>query len=792
MVAARVGDRGGVEEMIELRTAVARLRAVGALAVGALAVGALLATAVTSMPARAAGMTPLVARGSVEQAYATGLAPHGSVTLLRHGVRVQTRRADGQGGVLFRGLAPGGGYRIRSGARGSGQLTVMTGRDAPVSTKLYDQSITAAPGQGELTAPDPANYQYLTTRDGTQLAIDVHTPGGPGPWPTLIEYSGYGYATPYGAPESGLGSYLPLLGYAVVDVNMRGTGCSGGAYTYFERLQSLDGYDVIETIAHQRWVLGHKVGMLGISYGGISQLFTAATDPPALEAIAPLSVLDSTQTTLYPGGILNTGFGLTWGEQRVRDALPASLTGGQSWAYQRIRAGDQTCLRNQALHGEATNLVAEVHRNAHIVPSVADPLDPITFVHRITAPAFVVCQFTDEQTGGHCPDLAQHMTGTRRKWFTFTNGAHIDSLDPDTLTRLIDFYDLYVEHIAPPVLSSALRSEIGGVLYQTEMGISGVTLPPDPVQGLSSYRAALARFDAEPEVRVMFDNGAGKGPLGNGRPGDPYPAFSAGFRSFPVPGTQARSWYLGTRGSMSAAPAVRGAADRFRWDPGARRATDLAQPSQAESGPGGVWTASPDYRWTYNPAGTAASYVTPTLRSNLVAVGAGAVHVWIKASAPSVDLQATVSEVRPDGFETFVQSGWLRADERALDASQSTLLEPVPTFESEDVRPLPAGRYTEVTIPLYYEGHAYRRGSRIRLTISAPGGDQPIWAFAQTRPPRPATIWVGHSRAMPSRLILPIVPGVRVPTGLPPCPGLRGEPCRPYKPYHDTAVPLTP
>jgi uncharacterized protein len=766
-----------VEAMCGWRTRVALL----------LAVAALLATAVTSA---AASVTPLVARGSVEQAYATGLAPHAAATLLRHGARVQTRRADGQGGVLFRGLAPGGRYRIRSGARTSGPLAVMTGRDAPTSTKLYDQAITAQPGQGQLTAPDPANYQYLTTRDGTKLAIDVHTPGGPGPWPTLIEYSGYGYATPYGPPQSGLGSYLPLLGYAVVDVNMRGTGCSGGAYTYFERLQSLDGYDVIETIAHQPWVLGHKVGMLGISYGGISQLFTAATDPPALEAIAPLSVIDSSQTTQYPGGILNSGFALSWAEQRDRDALPASPSGGQPWAYQRIRAGDQTCRHNQALHGEATNLVAEIHRNAHIVPAVANPLDPVTFVHRIKAPAFVVCQFTDEQTGGHCPDLAQRMTRTRRKWFTFTNGAHIDSLDPDTLTRLIDFYDLYVEHIAPPVLSPALRTEIGSVLYQAEMRISGITLPPDPVQGLSSYRAALAKFNAEPEVRVMFDNGAGKGPLGDGRPGDPYPAFQAGFRSFPVPGTRADSWYLGMRGALAAGVPKRGAADRFRWDPGARRATDLAKPSQAESAPGGVWTASPDYRWTYNPAGTAASYVTSPLRSNLVAIGAGAVHVWVKASAPSVDLQATISEVRPDGSETFVQSGWLRADERKLDASQSTLLEPVPTFEAKDVRPLPAGRYTEVTIPLYFEGHAYRRRSRIRLTISAPGGDQPIWAFAKTSPSRPATVWIGHSPTMPSRLILPIVPGVRVPTGLPPCPGLRGEPCRPYKRYHDAEVSL--
>ncbi|HEX5194300.1 MAG TPA: CocE/NonD family hydrolase [Solirubrobacteraceae bacterium] len=748
-----------------------------------LVVGALLGAAAGAHAAS------LHARGSVEQAYATGLRPRARATLLRHGKVLRRHRADPQAGVLFSGLRPGRGYRIRSGSRSSGSLTVMSGRDAPPSTKTYRQTISAQPGQGELTAPDAANYQYLTTRDGTKLAIDVHTPGGPGPWPTLVEYSGYGYATPYGAPQSGLGSYVTLLGYAVVDVNMRGTGCSGGAFSYFERLQALDGYDVIETIARQPWVLHHKVGMLGISYGGISQLFVAATDPPALAAIAPLSVIDSTQTTLYPGGILNTGFALTWGQQRVHDALPASPTGGQPWALERIRQGDRTCNANQALHGEATNLIAESRRNAHDVPSVADALDPVTFVDKIRAPSFVVCQFTDEQTGGHCPALAEHMTGARREWFTFTNGAHIDSLDPDTLTRLIDFYDLYVERIAPPVLSPAVRAAIGGVLYQAEMGISGISLPPDPVQGLSNYRAALAKFDAQPEVRVMFDNGAGKGPLDSGRPGDPYPAFQAGFRSFPIPGTRARSWYLGIDGSLTDSRPRRARADRFTWNPRARPATDVRKPSPQESGPGGLWTASPDYRWTYNPAGTAASYLSAPLRSNVVAIGAGAVHVWVSASTPNVDLQATVSEVRPDGTETFVQSGWLRADERRL-GSGSTLLEPLPTFAARDVGPLPRGRFASVAIPLYYEGHAYRRGSRIRLTISAPGGDQPIWAFRRTSPRGRARVLIAHSRAMASRLILPVVPGVRVPAGLPPCPGLRGEPCRAYRRYRDTSVRL--
>ena len=153
--------------------------------------------------------------------------------------------------------------------------------------------------------------------------------------------------------------------------------------------------------------------MLGISYGAISQLFTAQTDPPDLEAIAPLSTIDATATTLYPGGILNTGFAVAWAEQRQQNAEPASPA-GQAWATKRIEEGDQTCAANQALHGEATNLMAKIRENATYNPSVADPLDPVTFVHNINVPTFMACQWEDEQTGGHCADLAQHFTGTTR------------------------------------------------------------------------------------------------------------------------------------------------------------------------------------------------------------------------------------------------------------------------------------------------------------------------------------------------------------------------------------------
>jgi hypothetical protein len=84
-------------------------------------------------------------------------------------------------------------------------------------------------------------------------------------------------------------------------------------------------------------------------------------------------------------------------------------------------------------------------------------------------------------------------------------------------------------------------------------------------------------------------------------------------------------------------------------------------------------------------------------------------------------------------------------------------------------------------VPLYYQGHAYRTGSRIRVTIAAPNGTQPIWSFDQAA--SGANVSIAFSTAMPSSIILPVVPGVQVPTPLPACPSLRNEPCRTYQPF---------
>ena len=425
------------------------------------------------------------------------------------------------------------------------------------------------------------------------------------------------------------------LGFAVVDVNMRGTGCSGGAFNYFEPLQNLDAYDVIETIAHQPWVLHHKVGMFGVSYGGISQLFAAQLRPPDLEAIAPLSVVDATATTLYAGGILNTGFAVPWAEDRQFDAEPAGPSSGEHWAYEQIQKGDTTCAANQDLHEEATNLLSEIKENATYNPSVADPLDPVTFVHNINVPTFMACQFQDEQTGGHCADLAEHFTGTERKWFTFTNGAHIDSLDPYTFNRLDDFLELYVARQAPIHNRSGILHAAAPIVYQAALGLppgDQVTLPPDPIQEKPTYAEALSAFTALPEIRVLFDNGAGTSPSGSTTAGNPYPGFEQSFSAFPIPGTVARSWYLGPEGALDEEPATSDGVDTYTSDAGATPLTDYT----GSPGPGGLWGVASQWQWNWvqPPAGSAVSYVSAPLTTDTTAIGGGAVHLWVKSSTP--------------------------------------------------------------------------------------------------------------------------------------------------------------
>ena len=649
-------------------------------------------------------------------------------------------RADDLGSFLFRDVAPGQ-YQVVGEEGASDVFAVAALDDAPPASFYADQQLPA-PG-----------YGYLETRDGTTLSIDVSLPGPveDGPYPTVVEYSGYQPSDPTTGGQSAL---YNTLGYAYVGVNMRGTGCSGGAYAFFEPVQSLDGYDAVEAIAAQPWVLGHHVGMVGLSYPGVSQLYVAATRPPSLAAITPLAVVDDWhQDAFYPGGIRNTTFTVGWAGARVADSAPAA----SPWAADRIADGDEECEANQVLRDQSTNLATDVAYNQFWTEEIAAPLAPRLLVDRIDVPVFLAGAWQDEQTSSRFATMLDRFT-TDDLYVTLVNGLHIDPMSVAVFPRLFEFLELYVAERVPASGGVDEQAMAAGVF-----GADAVAMPAPRFAG-QTYEAARAWFENEPPIEVLFESGAADGE----QPGTPAPRWSASFFEWPIASTQAQPWSLGD-GHLTLEPGEDDGATEYAAEPDELPAT-FHDPAT-----GSVWEYDVEWQWEEPPDGTAASFLSGALADDSVYVGSASADLWIRTDATDTDLEVTLSEVRPDGEEVYVQSGWLRASQRALDPASSTELRPVPTFVESDAAPLVSGEWTPLRVELLPFGHAFRKGSQLRLTVDAPGNSRAAWTLETIDDGE--TVEVGWGPEHPSRLVLPLQPGLAVPAGLPDC-TLRGQPCR--------------
>jgi predicted acyl esterase len=700
-----------------------------------------------------------VVRSSIAQLLISDAAP-GTTMAVRNaaGDVLQTGIVDAQGTLIFRDLPPGEGYVV----------FVVDGGPEQEAHPAAVWSMQQAPANDFYTAQRVgAGYQYITTRDGTKIAINVYLPGPAedGPYPTVVEYSGYDPANPEAAQPGTL--IASALGYAAVGINMRGTGCSGGSFKFFEPAQVTDGYDAIEIIAQQPWVKFNKVGMVGLSYPGISQLFVAQLQPPHLAAIAPLSVIsDTARGILYPGGILNNGFATEWAIERQEQAAPF----GQPWAAKRRDQGDQVCIENQRFRGQNPDLVDLIRANRYYYPEVADPLAPFTFVDKINVPVFLAGAWQDEQTGGYFPNMLDRFTRTDKLHFTMTNGGHTDALGPAVFSRWTEFLSFYVRREIPafPGIARLAVSVIGQQIF----GVDRLRVEPDRFTDETSFAAALARFEAEPRVRILFENGHHP----SWPPGAPVAHFEHSFPQWPPPGLVPTAWYLGAGGRLSADPPGTAGSDSYQYD------TSRSQLTTIVGGDDTIWKALPNWNWRQPAAGKAAVYESETLQETLVMLGSGSVDLWLESTSDDTDIQVTLSEVRPDGKETYVQSGWLRASHRALDA-EATMLRPVHTHREDDAAPLPAGVATEVRIEIFPFAHVFRAGSRLRLIIDTPGGTRPRWRFDVLKPAGPVINTIHRSPVMPSRVVLPVLPGIDAPAELPRCPSLRLQYCRSYQPY---------
>ena len=247
--------------------------------------------------------------------------------------------------------------------------------------------------------PDPALYEqpleegfgYLTVRDGVQLSAMVRFPNadlyGPPPYPTVIEYSGY-------SP------------------------------------QAADGHDVVETVARQPWVLHGRPGMVGLSYPGISQLYVAATRPPHLAAIAPMSVIDDLWRQQWPGGVYNSGFTRAWLAMRDRQ----TAVGGQAWDLRRIEAGDQVAADNQRVRTQNFDF-EQFGRSMENFRPMLEARRAAELVDRIEVPVYLTGAWQDEQTGSRFALMLDRFESSPHVRFNLFNGHHPDGYSPMVVTR---------------------------------------------------------------------------------------------------------------------------------------------------------------------------------------------------------------------------------------------------------------------------------------------------------------------------------------------------------------------
>lgn len=714
-------------------------------------------------------------RASVEQVHVWKAPPHATLTLTRGDAEVARGEADEQGSLLFRKVPPGDGYTVRMGEEYTRELEVVSVADSQPPASFYTSQQVVA------------GYQYLTMRDGVVLSAYVTLPGPieDGPYPTVVNYSGYGPSEPgrplgeyellcddlpalCDAPNAEASLFAALLGYATVSVNIRGTGCSGGAYDYFETLQVLDGYDVVEIVARQPWVKHNKVGMVGLSYPGITQLFVARARPPGLAAITPLSVIGNTSTTLVPGGMLNNGFALAW----VTAVLDKARPYGQGWEQARVDAGDTICEENQLLHSQRVDNVEQARTMPYYVPEIVDPLNPEKWVEEIDVPVFLVGAWHDEQTGPFFGVLLDRFKNAPALRMTAQNGVHIDAYAPDVFYEWKVFLDLFVAREVPRV-PGAVRGLSG--LFFEEMFDTPMSLPPERFGAFETHEAALEAWMAEPQLRLIFESGAGK------VPGAPEGTFELGYPSWPPDVQTPVRWYFHPDGSLQAEPPADAAsASVFEHDPAAGDRGILAK------GGGGIWSLAPNYDWRQPAPGSAVVFETEPLADDQVMAGTGSVDVWIRSTATEADLEVNLSEVRPDGQEMYVQSGWLRASQREP-GPDATVLYPHQAHLEEDARPLEPGQWVLARVPIAPFAHAFRAGSRIRLSVDTPGDSRAEWRFLLADVPDDTRIAVGHDASRPSSVALPVLSGVSAPTPLPAC-TLRGQQCRPYAAYDNVLV----
>jgi putative CocE/NonD family hydrolase len=579
----------------------------------------------------------------------------------------------------------------------------------------------------------PPTSQYVTMRDGCRLALDAYVPqpiagsAAPQRFPTLVFFTPY-YRRfklrPGGSgevnPNTGkFRDFFVPRGYAVVVVDVRGTGASFGTRDSFRSPREReDSREIADWIVAQPWSNG-AIGATGLSYLGAASDFLASTGHPAVKAIAPLcSVWDTYADNYFPGGIQLKSL------TKVYDELMIGLD--------------------------------------------HDRRDVLQNFSYFSNPDFEGPQPVDDDPDGVLLNQAvrQHLGNFRQTDFMAEFRFREEGLayDPAFSSASISPYSV-ADGIRPDVAILSVSGWLDGAGYANGAIARYLTKKDNPRHLLLGPWDHGARIDVSPwrksvevdfpllgEVLRFFDTylmGRDTG-LADEAPILYFAVHAEAWRaaeSWPPIQTQ-RHFFLAPDKEL-AEIAPQPGEDRYQ--------VDFTLGTGAETRYERI--AGIDSRFYYadwqGRTEKMLSYISAPLPAAMELAGHGLADLFVSSSEPDLALFVYLTEVEADGTERYVTEGLLRAlhrKEQPVPASYRTTW-PFRSFSRTDAAPLAPGQVERIRIPLLPVAWRFSAGSRIRLSISGADDDH-CGQVPHGRPPLLTMLWGGKSASV---LELPLI-----------------------------------
>jgi uncharacterized protein len=545
---------------------------------------------------------------------------------------------------------------------------------------------------------------YIPMRDGVRLAADVILPRGllPGTRiPAILQQTRYWRSTALRTPLRWLWPVAddrnPMIrnhkrfyttrGYAMINVDVRGTGASFGVWRYpWEPASIEDAREIVEWIIHQSWSNGN-VGGMGISYPGTTAELLLATGHPAVKAVLLMfNHPDVFNDIAYPGGVFNQRFVRAWCEMNNtldRNILPETMPG----LVQRMVSGVKP------VDGKGGNRLLREALKEHEANGRIGQIESISFRDEI-APQLDTC--ADEIAVARYRQSIAESQAAIFGWASWMDAATADA----ALRRYLTFPN------ASRLVIGAWNH--GGLKQASPYQSPEAPLSPpldvqwrEQISFFDRYLKTTGRDDPTEKTFYYYTLGAESWQK---------------TQNWPPDGAQIKRWFLGPEHALveSSIPTASGS-DSYVVN------------FSASSGSLNRW-------WSLGPALNQSvvypdrasqdellvTYSTAPLERNYELSGYPVIHLFVSGDTTDGVIYVYLEDVTPDGHVVYLTEGQLRVIHRRISAAPPPycLQAPYHSYRQTDAMPLTVGEIALISFGLNPVSALIHKGHRLRISIA--------------------------------------------------------------------------